>query len=162
MATIFQKLEPDAAHFLTSAFPTFVRNGTNIPVTALEFTPANNQAAFWKLDVDPYVSGNLTVKVRWYAATASTGDVDFGAALAAITPNTDTQDVESKALDAENTVTDTHLGTTARRMHEAIITVSNLDSLANADVAFLRLRCLSSSTIAGTVRVESVEVTYGT
>jgi hypothetical protein len=162
MATILQKLDPDAAQYLTSAFPSLVRNGTNIPVSALEFTPANDQAAFWKLDVDLYGSGNLTVKVRWYAGTATSGDVDFGAAIAAITPNVDTQDVETDSLATENTVTDSHLGTTAKRIHEAVITVSNLDGLAAGDVAFLRLRCLSSSTIAGVVRVESVEVLYST
>lgn len=161
MATVPQLLEPDAFEPLVGgAFPALVRNGSTIPIDALEFTPASNQAAFWKVDSEMYGSGNLTVKIRWYAGTATSGNVDFGVALACYTPVTDTGDIESKALATEDTVTDTHLGTTAHRVMEAVVSLTDIDSLAKGDIVFLRLRVLSSSTISGVVRVERVEVFY--
>jgi hypothetical protein len=59
--------------------------------------------------------------------------------LAVITPDTDTQDVETKALATLNTVTDTHLGTVGQRLHRAIITVTNLDALAANDDVWVKL-----------------------
>jgi len=161
MATVYQLLEPDGAQFLASGnFPSLVRNGTNIPVTALEYTPSSNQAAFWKVDPSLWGSGNLTLKIYWYAGTAISGNVDFGAAFAAYTADTDTGDIEAKNVSTEDTVTDTHLGTTAHRVMVASLNLSDIDSLANGDIAFLRLRVLSTSTISGVVRIERVELSY--
>lgn len=161
MATIPQLLEPDAAQPLPGgSFPSLIRNGSTIPIDALEFTPASNQAAFWKVDSELYGSGNLVVKIRWYAGTATSGNVDFGAALACYTPGTDTGDIEAKAVSTEDTTTSSHLGATAHRIMEATISMTHVDSMAAGDIVFLRLRCLSTSTISGTVRVERVEVFY--
>jgi hypothetical protein len=161
MATVTQALLAAQAEFLPgSAFPDMVVAGTNIPIAGLKFTPASNQICFFKPDFSQYVSGNLTVDVDWYHASATTGDVDFGASLQAITPNTDTQDIEADSLATENTVTDTHLGTTAKRLHRCSITVSNLDSLAAGDDTHMRLKCLSSSTIAAGVVVVKITVSF--
>lgn len=163
MATVYQLLEPDSAQYLSSTFPQLVKNGTNFPVMGLAFNDAADEAAFWRLEVHRYGSGNLTVDIYWYGDTATTNSVVWGAALAAITPETDTQDVETKALATENTVTDTHLGTTAQRLHRATVTVSNLDSLANADAAWLRIRRLGSNgsdTLSGDAIIERVEVSF--
>ncbi len=145
MATASQTLEPEAAEFLASTFPALVRNGTNIPIAALAYDAATDEAAFWKLDVAQYGSGNLTVTIFWYADSGTSGDVVWGAALCALTPNSDTQDIETDSLATENTATDSHLGTTAQRLHSVDITVSNLDSLAQGDAAFLRVRRLGTN-----------------
>lgn len=161
MAIAYQLLEPGTAEFLAgSAMPAIIRNGTNFPVVALEFTPASNQLAFWRVDSSLFASGNLTVDVYWYAGTATSGNVDWEGRLAAITADTDTQDVETKTLATANTVTDTHLGTTAKRLHKASITLSNTDSIAAGDSVWIRLSCLATSTITGTVRLDRVEVSY--
>lgn len=139
MATVYQQLDPGAAQFLSSSFPGLVKNGSNVPVCGLAYDAAADEAAFWHLRAINYGSGNLTVKVLWYADTASSGDVIWGVQLAAITANTDTQDVETKSLATANTATDTHLGTTGQRLHEIDVTVSNLDSLANGDEVWLRI-----------------------
>lgn len=110
-----------------------------------------------------YGSGNITVRVLWYGDTATSGDVVFGASIAAITPNTDTQDAETDSWATENTVTDSHLGTTAHRLHEASITVSNLDSLADGDYLALRIRRLGTSgsdTMSGDAQVVGVVVEW--
>lgn len=165
MATVYQTLEPESAQFLSTVFPQLVRNGTNFPVSGLAYDAAADEAAFWKVDASFYgvSNGNLTVDIRWYADTASSGDTVWGATLAAITANTDTQDVETKALTTENTFTDNHLGTVGQRLHSAIVTVSNLDSLAAGDSLWIRIRRIGSSgsdTMAGDAIVERVVVSY--
>lgn len=164
MATVTHTLLPEDAQFLASAFPQYVKNnGTNFPVSGLAFDAAADEAAFWKFLAQNYGSGNLTVNLYWYADTASSGDVIFDAQIAAITANTDTQDVETKAFATINSVTDTHLGTVGQRVHLATITISNLDAIAASDLVFLRLNRdanNASDTLTGDAIVVAVEVSY--
>lgn len=166
MATVYVSgFLPENAAFLATVFPEFAKiNGTNFPVTSLKFDAALDEAAFWKLGVVNYGSGNLTLDILWYADTASSGDVVWGASIAAITPNTDTQDVETDGLATENTVTDSHLGTTGQRVHLATITISNLDSLANNDLMFMRIRRLGqtsgSDTMSGDAQFLAAILSY--
>ena len=155
---------PEEAQFLATAFPAYVKfNGTNFPVSGLAFDAATDEAAFWKLIAQNYAAGNVTVNILWYADTATSGNVIFDAQIAAITPNTDTTDVETKAFAAISSVTDSHLGTTGHRLHTATIAVSNLDALAADDLVWLRLNRdanNASDTMTGDAIVLAVEVTY--
>lgn len=163
MATVYQQLEPAAAQFLSTNFPALVKNGTNFPAVGLAFDAATDEAGFWHFQAINYGSGNITVRVEWYADTATSGDVIFGVQLAAITPNTDTQDVETKSLATANTATDTHLGTTGQRLHSVDVTVSNLDSVAVNDAVWLRLyrdADAAGDTMAGDAIVTGVTVSY--
>lgn len=163
MATVTQILDPGAAQFLSTNFPAAVRNGTNFPVFGLSYDAATDESAYWLLRAVSYGSGNVTVTVDWYADTATSGDVIWGAQLAAITPDTDTQDTETKALATANTVTDTHLGTTGQRLHRASITVSNLDSIAANDDVWIRLYRNASAggdTMTGDAILVSVGIAY--
>lgn len=166
MATVRQILAPEEAQFLSSAFPQFVKaNGTNFPVAGLAYDASTDEAAFWKLRAMAYGSGNLTLNLAWYADTASTGNVVWEAQIAAITPNTDTQDVETDGLATLNYVQDTHLGTTGQRLHECTITISNLDSLAAGDVVWLRIARDANGTnatddMAGDAILTLSELTY--
>ena len=95
--------------------------------------------------------------------TASSGGITYGASLAAITPNVDTQDIETKAFATENTASDTHLGTTGQRQHSFAVTVSNLDSLAADDEVYLRIRRVPADggdTMTGDAIITRVIVTY--
>lgn len=140
MATVKQILSPDEAQFQTTNFPQFLRvAGTNFPVTGLAYDAATDESAFWKTRAFNYGSGNLTLTLNWYADTASTANVVWEAQIAAITPDTDTQDIETDGLATLNYVQDTHLGTTGQRVHTCAITVSNLDSLAADDLLFIRI-----------------------
>lgn len=163
-STIKHTLLPEEAQFLATLFPAYSKvNGTNFPVSGLAFDAAADEFAYWKLIAQNYGSGNLTVNIEWYADTASSGDVIFDAAIAAITPNTDSQDVETKAFATVNSVTDTHLGTTGQRLHLCTITISNLDSLAADDVVWFRLSRDAnngSDTMTGDAIVVAVEITY--
>lgn len=164
MATVYQQLDPAAAQFLATAFPALLKtNGTNFPVVGLAYDAATDEAAFWHFESISYGSGNVTVRLEWYADTASSGDVVWGVQLAAITPNTDTQDVETKAFATANTQADTHLGTTAQRLHQVDVVVSNLDSLAARDGVWLRIyrdADAAGDTLTGDAILTGITVSY--
>lgn len=137
--------------------------GTNFPVRCLAFDAATDETVYWQARVPNYGSGNLTLKLMWYADTGASGDVIFAAQIAAITPNTDTQDIETDTLATANTVTDTHLGTTNQRLHECSITISNLDSLAADDfvvIALYRDANAAGDTMTGDALVVDAELSY--
>lgn len=146
MATIRVDLAPEEGQFLASTFPAFDKaNGTNFPVTGLRFDAAADEAAFWKVDAFQYGSGNITCDLLWYAENATSGVVRWEAAIAAITPDADSQDVTTDGLATAQTVDDTHLGTTGKRVHKAVVTISNLDSVAADDVVWVRIRRVGSN-----------------
>jgi hypothetical protein len=164
MGTTRIQLDPVSALFKTSAFPAIVANqGTNFPVGGLAFDASTKETAFFHFRADNYGSGNVTLTLRWYADTASSGDVVYGAQLAVITPDTDTQDVETKALATANTVTDSHLGTVGQRLHTCDVTITNLDSLASGDEVWLavyRDAAAGGDTMTGDAIVVGIEVSY--
>lgn len=164
MATVVHVFGPRDALLPASAFAQYiVVAGTNFPLESLGFDAATEESAYFACDAVRYGSGNVNVKVRWYADTASTGGVAFGASLAAITPNSDTQDIETDAFATEVVGTDTHLGTTGQRLHELAIDVGQLDSLAADDWCMVRLARKvdnAGDTMAGDARVIEVRVEY--
>lgn len=164
MATVRQDLFPEEAQFLASTFPAFDRElGTNFPVARLLYDPSADEAAFWKCEALAYGSGNITLDIDWYAVNATTGAVRWGVALAAITPETDSQDVSTKSFATEHTVDDSHLGTTSKRLHRATVTVSNLDSLAGGDEFWLRIRRIGShanDTMANDAALSMIRLAY--
>lgn len=164
MGTVKIALEPGDALFPTSnpAAPNLVQ-GTNFPVPGLAFDASTQETTYFRFPALNYGSGNVTVTVDWYADTASANGITFGASLAAITQNTDTQDIETKAFATENTAGDTHLGTTGQRLHNFDIVVSNLDSLAAGDDVVLRLRRVpadAGDTMTGDAIVTRVVISY--
>ncbi len=149
MATITQQFDIQAGKLRTTAFPALVQaNGTNYPVPGYAFDAAVDEAVFFQFRATDYGSGNLTLLIQWYADTATANNVVWEAQLAVITPNTDTQDIETDGLATLNFIQDTHLGTTGQRLHEASLTISNLDSLAADDWVTLRLARDADSTSA--------------
>jgi hypothetical protein len=164
VATVRVELAPEEAQSLASAFPQFIKaNGTNFPVTGLYYDASATETAYWKLPAFDYGSGNLTLDILWYADTATSGVVRWETAIAAITPEIDTQDAETKAFATALTVDDTHLGTTGQRVHKATITISNLDSLAALDVVWLKVARLgghANDTMTGDVVVLSAWLSY--
>jgi hypothetical protein len=164
MATVSQMLYPENAAFLATAFPAFIRNqGTNFPVTALAYDAAAQENAYWKFSPINYGSGSISAKIFWYADTATTGVVRWDGALAAITDDADTQNVETKAFATTQFVDDTHLGTVGQRLHSIVLPIVNLDSLANGDAAWIRISRLgnnASDTMAGDAFLERVYISY--
>lgn len=140
MATVYQVFRPFDGVPPASNYATLdVISGTNFPVPCLDFDTTTAESIYFYFQAVNYGSGNLTIDIDWYADTAASGDVVWDAQIAAITPNTDSQDIETDALATANTVTDSHLGTTNQRLHRATITISNLDSLAAGDWVVLKI-----------------------
>lgn len=134
---------------------------TNPQIDSLIFDDTTQESADLQFSVLNYGSGNLTLDIFWNAATATSGDVIFGAIVASITPETDTTNIETKTFDAENTVTDTHLGTTAKRLHKTSMTISNTDSMVLDDEVWLNFyRKAGSDDLSGDVSVTKVIVSY--
>lgn len=146
MATIRLDLDPEQAQFPGTVFAAFDKfAGTNFPVSGLRYDASTDEAAFWKIDSFAYGSGNLTLDILWQADNATSGVVRWEGAIAAITPDTDSQDVTTKALATATTFDDTHLGTTGKRVMIATLTLANLDSIAANDVVWVRIRRIGSN-----------------
>ena len=165
MATTRISLSVQSALSVPSVtFPELKQAGTNISAMSYSFDAAGTEAIMWVLPYLPaYGSGNLTCKILWYGDTATTGDVVWGAQIACLTPETDSQDIEADAWATQQTVTDSHLGTTAQRLHTASITVSNLDSITTGDYFALRIDRIGgngSDTMAGDAQVVGVVLEY--
>lgn len=164
MGTVKQTVLPRDADYPASNSPQFASvQGTNFPVDYLAFDASTEEACYFRLPAPNYGSGNITVRVHWNSAAQTSGDVKFGASVAAITPDTDSQDVETKAFAAESTTTDSHLGTTAKRIMAFTIAVSNLDSIAAGDdiwVKLARKAADAADTLTGDCRVLQVDVEY--
>lgn len=164
MTTVRMFLDPQNALGLATAFPQFVKvNGTNLPVAGLAYDGSTQENGFWQFPILSYGSGNITATVLWYADTASSGGVVWGGSIRAVTPDTDSQDVETDALATETNVADTHLGTTGQRVHTCAITISNLDSVANLDFVTLRVSRLTgnaSDTMSGDAVILAVILSY--
>lgn len=164
MANIRLDLDPEQALFLGSTFAQYDKfNGTNFPVSGLRYDAAADEAAFWKIDSFGYGSGNLTLDIDWQAENATSGVVRWEGAIAAITPDTDSQDVTTKAFATATTFDDTHLGTTGKRVMTAQITLSNLDSIAASDLVWIRIRRIGSNaadTMANDAWLLQARLTY--
>lgn len=116
-----------------------VVEGSSFPVMSLAFDGATAETVYTAFRAASYGSGNLTLTLNWYADSTTSGDVIWSAAIAAITPDTDSQDIETKTFATAQTVTDSHLGTTAQRLHTCAITITNLDNIAANDWVALKL-----------------------
>lgn len=166
MATVRLQFSNPSDLFLPigTVFPQSARiAGTNFPVEGLAFDAAADEACVAKFRADGYGSGNLTLEIDWYADSASSGDVVWDAAICVITPDTDSQDVETDSFATASSVTDSHLGTTGQRVHRASITISNLDSIAAGDLVHLRIRRVGSNgsdTMTGDAILVFAELTY--
>lgn len=164
MATVIQVLTPEEAIYPAANYAQFRSVvGTNFPVNSLAFDTTIEETVYFRFRSARYGSGNVTVRLRWYADSATSGGIAFGASLAAYSPNTDTGSIEAKAFATEVVATATHLGTTGKRLQSMTIVVTNLDSIAVDDWVVLRLArkvADAGDTMAGDCNVVEVNVEY--
>jgi hypothetical protein len=148
---ILQYFPPEAALYPTSNYAQFKSvNGTNFPVNSLAFDATTDETVFFRGIANNFTQPGVQIRIRWYADTGTSGTCIWGASIAAITPNLDSQDIETKAFAAESTATTTHLGTTGQRLHETAVVLSNINSLSNEDDLTLKIvRKASSDTMTG-------------
>lgn len=165
MGTMKLHFDPEVVIFRSAtAFPQYVRvDGTTGPVTGLAFDASTEETIYIRFRALNYGTGNWTITCNWYADTASSGGIALGASIAAITPDTDTQDMETKAFATETVFTDTHLGTTGQRSHDAVGTLSNLDSVAANDIVNMRLArkpADAGDTMSGDLILTAIDLSY--
>jgi hypothetical protein len=164
MADVYVELHPEEAQFLASSFPAYIKNhGSNFPVSWLAYDAAATETAYWDLTAFAFGDTDITCHLIWGAASATSGVVRWEVAVAAITPETDTQDVETKAFATAHTVDDTHLGTTAKRLMQAAVTITNIDSLAAGDELWLKVARIggnAADTMTGDAWLRKVRLTY--
>lgn len=164
MATVTHDFEPFQAVFKTTVIPELkLTQGTNFPVPGLAFNDATDDEAYFFFPAVAYGSGNLTVTFEWYADTATSGDVVWGAALACLTPNTDDVNIETKAFATAQTQLDSHLTSQGQRLHSIDLTLSNLDSIAAGDACILQIyrdANAAGDTLAGDAILTRVKVAY--
>ncbi len=103
----------------------------------LQFDPNTEQSAYWSWRMPFDYSSSPVLKLHWYA-NATLNAVVWGAMLAVIAPAA-AADMTTKALAAANTVTANVLATTAKRLTESAITLTNNDSLAAGSWVTLRV-----------------------
>ncbi len=164
--TIYRDLYPPEAQFLSSSFPQFLRNfGTNQPVTWLAYDQAVTESAYWEMGAVEYGGGDITVNIIWGASTATSGVVRWEAALMAVSPENDAVNPEAESFGTATAVDDTHLGTQAKRLMRATITLTSggLDSAADGDelwVKISRLGAHANDTLSGDAFLKHVQVSW--
>ena len=164
MAVVTQYFLPESAQFKATVFPAITRrDGTNFPVMSLAYDTSTVERAYWHFNAINYASGNITCTIYWYPDTATTNGVVWETAIACITPNTDTTtNVETKSLATVNTAADTNLGNT-KQVHSIAVTISNLDSIADGDLCWIRVSRLctdASDTMAGDAMLLGFKLEY--
>jgi hypothetical protein len=141
MATVTIDFTPlDALPFpRTGSAPLDIQDGGigDPHMPCLLFDAAADEFAQFLFAARRYGSGNLTVKVRYSMASATSGNVVLAAQIRAITPG-DAQDVVTDTFAAASTVTDAVPGT-GGQMKEATITITNLDAIAADDMVTLQI-----------------------
>lgn len=169
MADILRELYPPEAQYRTgTAFPQFLReDGTNAPVTWLAYDAAATEYAYWELGALNYGGSSpaITVDITWGAASATSGVCRWGVSLLAVTPETDTGALTSEAFGTEVVVDDTHLGTSAKRLMLATLSLTSgaLDSVVNKDELVLRVGRIgghANDTMAGDALFKKVLLTW--
>lgn len=147
MATTKFNLPIEAAWPGASAIPALINTaGTNFPVPGWSFTIASSHAIYWHFVIQGYGSGNLSLKLHWYASGGqTTGNVRWDASISAVTSG-DAQSIESDAF-ATATNTTTTVNGTAKGVTATTVTISNLDSIADQDRVTLKLVTNSAGTL---------------
>lgn len=140
-------------------------SGTNRPYLTFDGT-ASIEKCIWTFQMPSDYASAPNVDILWSAASVTTGNVQWTIKIMAVTANTDTDAIGTDSYAAENTIQDSHLGTTATRLHLINTgTLSNADSLAASDYVALQLsRDYSDAedTIAEDCYVHAVMLKYTT
>lgn len=139
MATVVVSLDVLSARpDLTNTPEMYFVAGTNFTNDGYAFTSGGSKALYFKLGADLYGTGNITLGLQWMSRSGSTtGNVQWVAALAAITPG-DPQSIETKAFATSQNATTT-VNSTAKGDTLTSISIVNLDSVSAGDVVWIKL-----------------------
>lgn len=114
-------------------------SGTGRPYLAFDGTAAI-EACIWTFRMPENYASGLTAKIQWSgsASTTATDTVQWTVYVMALTPDVDGA-ADSDSYDVENVVSDDILGTTAKRIQECSLALTNADSVAAGDYVAIRI-----------------------
>lgn len=114
-------------------------SGTSRPYLTFDGTAAI-ESCVWTFRMPQDYASGLTAKIQWSgsASTTTSHTVQWSVYVMALTADTDGA-ADSDSYDSENVVSDDILGTTAKRIQEASLSLSNADSVAAGDYVAIRL-----------------------
>jgi len=112
---------------------------TNRPYLAFDGSAAI-ESCLWSFRMPENYASAPVAKIQWSGSNSTTTShtVQWSVFVMALTPDVDGA-ADSDSFDAENVVSDDILGTTAKRIQEASVTLSNADSVAAGDLTYIRL-----------------------
>lgn len=107
----------------------------------LSFDASTDEIVTWAFRLPQNYASGAALKIQWggVASVTATHTVFWGCEVMALTPDTD-GDPDTDSYDTINTVSDDILGTTAGRLQECSLTLTNADSMAAGDYVSLRFR----------------------
>lgn len=114
-------------------------SGTNRPYLTFDGT-ANIEKCIWTFRMPADFASALVAKIQWSGSTSTTvtDTVQWTVNVMALTPDVDGA-ADSDSYDTENVVSDDILGTTAKRIQEASLSLANADSVAAGDYVSIQL-----------------------
>ena len=137
MATTRVPLSVLAAEFPSSAFPALLQVNSRM---VLAFDADTAQTAYWVFPWPQGATGTITFYGQYFMASATTGKIDFEAAVEAITAG-DSLDMDATtSFDTANTITAPTVPGTAGYPGEFTCTLTNKDSVAAGDYVRLSLK----------------------
>jgi hypothetical protein len=128
------------------------------------FDAAQTEQLMWAFACPANYASGPELHVQWKAG-ATSGNVRWEGRLAAYTPGTDSTGFDAKAFAAANNTTTAAGATTAQRIVETVITLTNADSLAANDtliVYLARLGADAADTMTGDALAVAVTFQYTT
>jgi hypothetical protein len=160
-------LHPEVAQFRVTNFPQVnVSTFLTMPESGLLYDAALSETAYWKLHAhnwNPQTS-SMTVNIYWRAdnPATTTGDVRWGVQIGTMTPDAQVTDSLTNFFTTTHTVTQTHLGTRARRPHDASVGFSaqDLAGLQNEGMVYVAIHRHGNN--AGDTMTGDVQKIYAT
>jgi hypothetical protein len=130
------------------------------------FDAATDESLMWSLQMPGDYASAPVLDVSYKMASGITGSVRFEGRLAAITDG-DATDVDAKAFAVTNSVGDAVPATTAGKLGQFSLPLTNADSVAAGDFVVVQLRRDADGTTgtddaAGDCEVVSVRLSYTT
>jgi hypothetical protein len=137
MATTLAILTPYSAEFPSSNFPALLTVNAR-PVLA--FDAATAETCYWTLIVPQGLATTMSLIVSYMMASATSGKVDFAAAVEAVSDG-DATDLDSgTSFGSDNTIIAPTVPGTAGYIDQLTITLTNDDSIAIGDYVRISLR----------------------
>lgn len=115
-------------------------SGTGRPYLTFDGTAAI-ECCVWTFRMPQDYASGLTAKIQWSGSSSTTTShtVRWSVYVMALTADVDGA-TDSDSYDSENAVTDDILGTTAKRIQECSLSLTNADSVAAGDYVAIQLK----------------------